>query len=267
MYARASGFLEKVRSSVPLVLQITNYVTVNDCANATICIGGSPVMSDQADDASVLASISSAIVLNIGTVNERTLDIMIAAGKTANGAGAPVILDPVGVGASPYRTDSALRILEEVDVAVVKGNPGEIGILSGIGGAVRGVDSAGLDGDPAATVRSLSGTLGCTVAMTGATDYISDGTTTYSVTNGDIRLEQVSGTGCMTASVMGCFIGACKDDILGSATASLAAFSVAGELAASKCGGPGTFKMQFMDSLMSLDGDTLDTRACVRDAS
>ena len=170
------------RAACPLVHHITNYVTVNDCANATICAGGSPVMTDEALDLPGMVPLASAVVLNMGTLNVRTVESMVQAGKIANAHGIPVLFDPVGAGATPYRTQTAERILREVKVSVIKGNAGEIGVLAGTGGEVKGVDSHG-GTDTAAAVRTLAQRTGAVTAATGETDYVSDGKTAYTLRN------------------------------------------------------------------------------------
>ena len=245
-----SDYMIKVKENRPLVHHITNYVTVNDCANVTICAGGSPVMSDEATDIVDITRISSALVLNMGTLNGRTVRSMILSGKIANENGIPVVFDPVGVGASAYRNQVADRILTEVKVDVIKGNAGEIGVLSGIGGEVRGVDSVSSNNEKVAT-ETLAKKYGCVVAMTGETDYVSDGTTTMSLKNGVPMMDCVSGTGCMASSVVGCYIGA-NGVSVGSVAAAISAFSIAGELALPGSKGPGTFKMNLMDALFNL---------------
>ena len=235
---------------------ITNYVTVNDCANITICAGGAPVMADERGDAEDIAAVASCLVLNMGTVNRRTLDSMLAAGKAANDAGVPVVFDPVGVGASRFRNSSADAILSKVDVAVIKGNAGEMGVLSGMGGGVRGVDSACAT-DPAASAKVLAKRYGCIAAATGPKDYVSDGSTVMELSNGSDMLGLVSGTGCMTASVVGCYTGACGPS-LDSVCAAITAFCIASENAADGCG-PGTFKMRLFDKMHSLTAESLDS--------
>ncbi len=240
-----------VRSGKPLVHHITNYVTVNDCANACICCGGSPVMADAAEEMEAMASIASALVLNIGTLNARTLESMEIAGRSANRADVPVLLDPVGVGATGFRTESVKRILDRVEVAVVKGNHGEIGVLSGTGGDVRGVDSGGAE-DPAAASETLSSELGCVVAATGEKDYVSSGGRTVELSNGHPLLERVSGTGCMLSSVVGAYIGACGPSVDTVGTA-ITVFNLSAECAAERSAGPGTFKPALMDALGSFE--------------
>lgn len=256
MQHSVSEMMARVRAARPLVHQITNYVTVNDCANATLCAGGSPVMTDAAEDVPDMASISSAVVLNMGTLNARTVESMLAAGKAANDRGIPVVFDPVGAGATPYRTAVARRLIASLDLAAIKGNCGEISVLAGLGGEVRGVDSASsCDGSDA--VRSLSSETGAVVAMTGPTDYVSDGRVSVALSNGHPLLECVSGTGCMVSSVCGCYVGA-NGASADSVAAAISVFAIAGEVAAEAAGGPGTFKPLLLDALYNLDGGRAD---------
>lgn len=256
MEIRFSEYLERVRAARPLVHHITNYVTVNDCANICICAGGSPVMTD-GEDVADMVSIASVSVLNIGTLNERTVHSMEVAASVAAGR-IPFLLDPVGAGATQYRTDVS-EMLMRFHPTVIKGNAGEIGVLSGIGGDVKGVDSHG-SSDAEAAVRALSRATGSIVVATGAEDYVSDGETVLRLENGTEMLENVSGTGCMLSSVVGCYIGACGRDIMAVAAA-VTAFNVAAEVAAEDSRGPGTFKSALMDAMFSLDGRTLDSKA------
>ena len=252
-----SDYMRNVKDRRPLVHHITNYVTVNDCANITICAGGSPVMSDEAEDIVDITRISSAVVLNMGTLNKRTVDSIILSGKIANDHGVPVIFDPVGVGASKYRDLVAARVLSEVKVDVIKGNAGEIGVLSGIGGEVRGVDSVSSNNERAAT-ETLARKYGCIVAMTGETDYVSDGEKTVVLRNGHALMDRVSGTGCMASSVVGCYVGA-NGASVDSVAAAISAISIAGELAAPISNGPGTFKVNMLDALYNLTPEQFDS--------
>ena len=254
--------MEKVRARRPLIHHITNYVTVNDCANVTLCAGGSPVMTDEAKDIEDMVKLASAVVLNIGTLNERTIASMILAGKEANKAKIPVILDPVGAGATKYRTDTVWKILKEVEVSIIKGNEGEIGFLAGMGGKVVGVDSQESGGLDAAT--ELAKMTGTVVAMTGKEDIISDGKRVSLVNSGHDLLGMVSGTGCMVSSLTGCY-AAVADDMMMATVAALAVFTTAGELAAKKSMGPGTFKQNLMDSLQNLTRQELVIRGSVKD--
>ncbi|WP_394339380.1 hydroxyethylthiazole kinase, partial [Methanoculleus sp. UBA413] len=148
-----AGLLAAVRSHRPLVHHITNSVTINDCANITISAGAAPVMAEAPEEVAEMVSAAGALVLNIGTLSQGQVDAMLIAGRRANVLGIPVILDPVGAGATRFRTETAWRLLDSLDVAVLKGNAGEIGVLAGTGGSVRGVDSGGIAGDPVETVR------------------------------------------------------------------------------------------------------------------
>ena len=257
MGIRPSVFMGRVRAARPLVHHITNYVTVNDCANVCICAGGSPVMTDGEDVADMVA-ISSATVVNIGTLNARTVASMEVAFGTASVKGIPMLLDPVGAGATPYRTEVAERLMG-MHPTVIKGNAGEIGVLSGLGGDVKGVDSHG-SSDVVSAVETLARDTGSIVVATGETDYVSDGSVTYRLENGTDMLGNVSGTGCMVSSVVGCYIGACGRSIEAVASA-VTAFNIAAEVAVTRCGGPGTFRLALLDAMFNLDGETLDDRA------
>ena len=257
MGIRPSVFMGRVREARPLVHHITNYVTVNDCANVCICAGGSPVMTDGEDVADMVA-ISSATVVNIGTLNARTVGSMEVAFGTASGKGIPMLLDPVGAGATTYRTEIAERLMG-MHPTVIKGNAGEIGVLSGLGGDVKGVDSHG-SSDVVSAVETLARATGSIVVATGETDYVSDGSVTYRLENGTDMLGNVSGTGCMVSSVVGCYIGACGRSIEAVASA-VTAFNIAAEVAVTRCGGPGTFRPALLDAMFNLDGETLDDRA------
>jgi len=252
-----------VREKRPLVHHITNDVTVNDCANITLCAGGTPAMGCAADDTRELAKMASSVVLNIGTPNRENVDAMISAGKAANETGIPVILDPVGVGATKYRMDAARRILREVKVSVIKGNPGEIGALAGAGGRMKGVDSEGLDGDPVKTCISLSKDTGAVVAMTGAVDIVTDGNKVVTINNGHAMMNSISGTGCMAASVIGCY-ASCTSDMLTASAAALAVFSIAGNKAAKRSKGPGTFIINLKDELSALTPNEVIPLANIR---
>ena len=203
-------------------------------------------------------SISSATVVNIGTLNARTVASMEVAFGTASGKGIPMLLDPVGAGATPYRTEVAERLMG-MHPTVIKGNAGEIGVLSGLGGDVKGVDSHG-SSDVASAVETLARATGSIVVATGETDYVSDGSVTYRLENGTDMLGNVSGTGCMVSSVVGCYIGACGRSIEAVASA-VTAFNIAAEVAVTRCGGPGTFRPALLDAMFNLDGETLDDRA------
>lgn len=259
---KPSVFMAKVRSTKPLVHHITNYVTVNDCANICLCAGGSPVMTDEIKDVSEMVRLASCVVINIGTLNDRTVESMMLAASLAHEKGIPVVLDPVGVGATKYRTEVALRLLETGCISVVKGNMGEMGVLSGAGGTVRGVDSEGSSADPARIVRDIAGKWNVVAAASGEVDYVSDGEKVYRLSNGNGYMGTVSGTGCMLSSVVGCYVGACGPSLEAVASA-VTAMNVACEYALGNFDGPGTFKPALLDALYCLDGEIMDAKAKV----
>jgi len=248
MRDEAAELMILVREKRPLIHHITNYVTVKDCADATICAGGSPVMAHHLKDAEEMAAHASALLLNIGTPSDDIEKAMIAAGKVANKKGIPVILDPVGVGATRYRTKMAMNILDNVKVSIIKGNAGEIGTLAGIEGGMRGVDSIGIGGSSVDACVTLSKRTGATVAVTGVVDVVSDGERTAVINNGHTVMSIVSGTGCMAGSVIACY-ASCTDDMLLASAAALAVFGIAGNKAAKRTKGLGSFMASLKEDL------------------
>jgi hydroxyethylthiazole kinase len=253
--------LRTLRERKPLVHQITNYVVMNETANATLALGALPVMAHAREEVEEMVSLAGALVLNIGTLSPHWVEAMLAAGKAANARGIPVVLDPVGAGATTYRTQTAKRILDEVDVAVLRGNQGEIATLVGVAAEVRGVESIGTGGEPAELARTAGRNLGLVASVTGPVDHVSDGESVLAVANGHELLASVSGTGCMSSAISGCFLAAKPDAPLEAAAEALAAFGVAGEEAARDAKGPGSFHVGLYDALAALDPDTLDSRA------
>jgi len=255
--------LRTLRERKPLVHQITNYVVMNETANATLALGALPVMAHAPEEVEDMASVAGSLVLNIGTLSKHWIEAMLLAGKAANAAGAPVVLDPVGAGATGYRTETAQRILREVEVAVVRGNPAEVATLAGREAEIRGVES--LERGGAELAGAAAAALGCVASVTGPVDHVSDGQRTLAVENGDPLLATVSGTGCMSTAVTASFLAVRADAPLEGAAEALAAFGVAGEDAAREARGPGTFHAALYDALYALDPDTLDARARVQD--
>ncbi len=243
--------LKDVKTKKPLVHHLTNYVTVNDCANIVLALGGSPVMADDAGEVEEMVGIASALVINIGTLNARTIEGMLLAGRKANQLGIPVVIDPVGAGATALRTNTAARLLREVNPAVLRGNMSEIKVVAGIEARTRGVDSVD-DGSSGEEVASgLAQSLGCTVAITGVRDVVSDGSRTGLIDNGHPFLARVSGTGCMATSLIGCYAGVTTDYYL-AACAGLITMGLAGEEAAAGLSGSegiGSFKAKLMDGI------------------
>jgi hydroxyethylthiazole kinase len=261
--ASPGSTLRALRERRPLVHQITNYVVMNETANATLALGALPVMAHAREEVEEMVGLAGALVLNIGTLSPHWVDAMIAAGKAANVHGTPVVLDPVGAGATSYRTGTAKRILDEVEVTVLRGNAGEVATLVGVEAEVRGVESIGAGGDPANLAREAAQALGVVASVTGPVDHVSDGETVLAVANGHELLAAVSGTGCMSSALTGCFLAAKGDDPFAAAAEALAAFGVAGEDAARGVKGPGSFHVNLYDALAGLDPDTLDERAHV----
>jgi hydroxyethylthiazole kinase len=255
--------LRNLREHKPLVHQITNYVVMNETANATLALGALPVMAHAQEEVEEMASVAGALVINIGTLSRHWIEAMLLAGKAANAAGAPVVLDPVGAGATRLRTETSKRILEQVDIAVVRGNAAEIATLAGREAEIRGVESIGAADSGAELAAAAARALGTVVAVTGPVDHVSDGERVLAVSNGHELLGTVSGTGCMSTAVTGSFLAVRRDEPLEGATEALVAFGVAGEDAAEGAAGPGSFHVRLYDSLYNLDPDALDERARV----
>jgi hydroxyethylthiazole kinase len=253
--------LRRLREQKPLVHQITNYVVMNETANATLALGALPVMAHAPEEVEEMVALAGALVLNIGTLSKDWVDAMLAAGRAANERGIPVVLDPVGAGATAYRTDTAKRILDEVRVTVLRGNAGEIATLVGVAAEVRGVESIGTAGDAADLAREAGSRLGLVASVTGAVDHVSDGARVIAISNGDAMLASITGTGCMSSAMTGCFLAVNHDRPLEAAAEALAAFGVAGEDAARGAKGPGSFHVALYDALAALDPATLDDRA------
>ncbi|MGH4050064.1 MAG: hydroxyethylthiazole kinase [Clostridium sp.] len=265
--------LNNVKEKNPLVHHITNYVTVNDCANITLAIGASPVMADDINEAREMVSISSSLVINIGTLNSS--ESMIVAGKRANELNIPVILDPVGVGATNYRTETAKTIINEVKFAVIRGNLSEIKTLYGIETKTKGVDS--IESDYTSNdeflvdkemARSLAIKLNTVIAITGARDIITDGKTIYVIRNGHKIMSKVTGTGCMCTSLIGSFLGAGDDNLI-AAVAGTCAMGIAGETAYEGLDkgseGTGTLKVRILDVIYNLSKDLIMKRGKINE--
>ena len=203
--------LAVIRERKPLVHNITNYVVMNETANAILALGALPVMAHAKDEVREMVGLAGALVLNIGTLSEDWVESMLLAGAAANERNVPVVLDPVGVGATGYRTTTARRILDAVDVAVLRGNAGEVATLVGVAAEVRGVESVAAAGDAAELAREAARTLGVVASVTGAVDHVSDGERSAAIANGHELLAAITGTGCMSTAMTGCFLAA-KDD-------------------------------------------------------
>jgi hydroxyethylthiazole kinase len=254
--------LAAIREHKPLVHQITNFVVMNETANATLALGALPVMAHAVQEVEEMARAASALVLNIGTLSDEWTDAMLRAGRAANGAGVPVVLDPVGAGATAYRTETARMLVDGLELAVVRGNSAEIATLAGREGEIRGVEAVGNGGGPE-LARQAAQALGCIAAVTGPVDHVSDGERMLGIANGHELMATVTGTGCMSTAITGCFLAVRADNPLEAAAEALVAFGVAGEDAARQAEKPGSFHVALYDALYDLDPATLDSRAKV----
>lgn len=257
--------LRALRETKPLVHQITNFVVMNETANATLALGGLPVMAHAREEVEEMVGLASALVLNIGTLAPEWVEAMLLAGEAASRRGIPVVLDPVGAGATRYRTEVARQILDEVEVTVLRGNAGEIATLAGFEAEVRGVDSiaAGASADELAREAALI--FETVAAVTGEVDHVSDGDRTLAVENGHPLMATVTGTGCIATALIGCFCAVKPDAPLEATAEALAAFGRAGEAAAGEARGPGSFHVGLYDALAALDPDALTGEVTIRE--
>ena len=253
--------LATLRARAPLVHNITNYVVMNTTANALLAIGASPAMVHAEDEVADFAPIASALVINIGTLSRPWVDAMILAAEAANGAGVPWVLDPVAVGATPFRRETC-RKLVALKPTVIRGNASEIIALSGGEDAGKGVDSTASTDAAGDAARRLARDSGAVVAVTGRIDYVTDGSRTAAIANGDILLTRITGAGCTATALIGAYLGAGLTPF-DAAVAGLATIGVAAETAARAARGPGSFQMELFDALNALDGAALANGARV----
>lgn len=264
--------LEAVRATTPLVHCITNYVTVHDVANVVIACGGSPIMSDEPQDVVDITSICGALDINIGTLNTRSIEAMVLASARAQELGHPIVLDPVGAGASHLRTTTAAHLLEQRSITCVRGNVSEIKALASGASTTRGVDAAPGDAvtydnleEMAAFTRRFSGACGSIVAVSGAIDLVSDAEHTYVVSNGHKLMADITGSGCMLSAVVAAYLAANPDHRLEAVAAAFAMFGLAGKLAAERAAdenvGNATYSNYLIDAVYQMDARTLDRGA------
>lgn len=263
--------VDQVRANVPLVHNITNYVTVNDVANVLLACGGSPIMSDDPKDVEDITSICGGLNINIGTLNQRTVEGMFLAGKKANELGHAVLLDPVGAGASAFRTETALKLIQEIKFDVIRGNISEIKTLALGSGTTKGVDADVADAvteenldQSIAFVKTFAEKMGCIIAVTGAIDLVSDGTKCYVIRNGRLEMGKITGTGCQLSGVMTAFITANPEEKLKAAAAAVCTMGLAGEIGFSRMqegDGNSTYRNRIIDAIYNMDQKTLDEGA------
>lgn len=257
--------LQKVREVNPLVHNITNVVVTNFTANGLLALGASPVMAYAAQEVAEMAKIARSLVLNIGTLNPQTVESMIIAGKAANEVNVPVIFDPVGAGATRYRTETAQRIMKEVKVSVIRGNAAEIANVVGEKWEIKGVDAGNTEGNVIDMAITAAEKMNCVAVITGKEDIVSNGKTTYLVAGGHPILTKVTGTGCLLTSVIGAFAGVEKD-LIKASVAALAFYGIAAEKAAKKTleQGPGSFQSEFLNQLSLVSSDDIKQQSTFR---
>lgn len=263
--------IKNVRTAVPLVHNITNYVTVNDVANILLACGGSPIMSDEPEDVEDITSICGGLNINIGTLNQRSIEGMFRAGKKANELGHILLLDPVGAGAGALRTGTAVKLMDELKFDAIRGNISEIKTLALGSGTTQGVDADVADAvteenlEEAVTfAKDFARKAGCIAAITGAIDLVSDGESCYVIRNGRAEMGKITGTGCQLSGMMTAFLVANPKEKLQAATAAVCAMGLAGELAWARMqdgDGNSTYRSRIIDAIYNMDGDTLEKGA------
>lgn len=247
----AAGNLEKIRATKPLIHNITNFVVMNSTANVLLAAGASPVMAHAANEVEEMAGFAGALVLNIGTLTDSWVDSMLIAGRRCSDLGTPIILDPVGSGATALRTSAAKRIIEETAVTIIRGNASEILSLRNENSKTRGVDALHSVDEAAEVAVTLAQELGVTLAITGPVDLVTDGSRVVRVANGHPFMPYVTGTGCGATALIGAFAAVDGDPVTAAATA-LAYFGLAGETAGATAAGPGSFMVNLLDALYTL---------------
>lgn len=258
-------YLENVRKASPLIHNITNYVTVNDVANALLACGASPIMADEPDDAEEITSICNGLNINIGTLNSRTIASMFRAGAKAQELGHALLLDPVGAGASKLRTDTALKLMKSLKFDVIRGNSSEIKTLASGSGHTHGVDVNEADTVSEDNlsfmiefVKDFARSSGAVIALTGAIDLVADSERCFVIRNGRPEMGRITGTGCQLSGIMTAFIAANPDDKLEAAASSVAMMGLAGELAFNEHNGNATYRNKIIDAIYFFTGKVLD---------
>ena len=260
-----------VRARSPLVHNITNYVTVNDCANMVLACGASPIMADDAAEVEDITSLCAGLNLNIGTLNSRTIPSMLLAGHTAHRLGRPVVLDPVGAGASHLRTETALRLLREVKPTVIRGNISEMRTLAVGSGTTKGVDADVADkvteenlDSAVAFAKAFAARTGAVVAITGAIDIVADAQKAYCIRNGNAMMSSITGTGCQLSALTAAFVTANPGHPLEAAAAAVCAMGLAGEVAHQRLtpqDGNATYRNYIIDAIYNMTPEQLEKGA------
>ena len=265
------NMLENVRKNCPLVHNITNYVTVNDCANIILACGASPIMADDENEVEEITTICGGLNINIGTLNKRTIASMLKAGKKANELNHPVVLDPVGAGASALRTETATKLLEEVKFSVIRGNISEIKTLALGSGTTKGVDADVADkvteenlDEIIAFAKAFSAKTGAVIAITGAIDIVADADKAYCIRTGHPMMSSITGTGCQLSAMTTAFVTANQDNPLEAAAAAVSAMGYAGEVAhtrLSEMDGNSSYRNYIIDAIYNMTPEMLENGA------
>jgi len=259
----AAGLLEQVRKRAPLIHNITNFVAMNSSANILLATGASPVMAHAPREVADMIALADALILNIGTLEAAWIDSMLLAGIAANDKGIPVILDPVGAGATPYRTEMARTLLDRVRVTVLRGNVSEVLAVAGEAVRTRGVDATPGNGGPSPElVERAAGRFANIVAASGETDIVTDGRQSVRILNGHPIMPGITALGCGLSAVTGAFCAVAGDAVspLDATAAAFGFYGVCGESAAARCSGPGSFFPAFIDALYNLTPNELSRR-------
>ncbi len=264
-------YVENVRKNVPLVHNITNYVTVNDVANVLLACGGSPIMSDEPEDVEDITAICGGLNINIGTLNKSSIEGMYRAGRRANELGHVVLLDPVGAGASALRTNTAVGLMDEIRFTAIRGNISEIKTLALGSGTTKGVDADVADAVTEGSLDSavkfakdLASKTESVIAITGAIDLVADADRCYVIRNGRPEMGRITGTGCQLSGMMTAFLVANPDEPLDAAAAAVCTMGLAGEIGWSRMqegDGNSTYRNRIIDAIFNMDGETLDKGA------
>ena len=252
--AALSAAINAVRTQSPLVHNITNYVVMNNTANALLAIGASPVMAHWVSEMEEMTAIASALVINIGTLDDKWIEGMLTAGKAARRRGIPIVLDPVGAGATSQRTEAAMKIIEECHPTIIRGNASEIMALVDAGVKSKGVDSSASSDDALESAKRLAADTGSVVVISGEVDYITNGTEVNTVEGGNPIMTSVTGMGCTSTSIVGAFAAVVSNPMV-AATAAMAVMSLAGERAAEYSRGNGSMQVNFLDELCNLTSE------------
>lgn len=258
--------LQQVREENPLVHNMTNQVVANDVANSLIALGASPMMAYAEEEVEEVAQFARAVVLNIGTITKETADAMIKIGRAANKNNVPVVLDPVGVGATSFRKEIVAKLTDAIQFTAIRGNAAEMATVAGKEWESKGVDAGRGHASKEDIVRTIAQNYQCVAAISGEVDFVSDGTKVISISNGHLLMGKITGSGCMLSGLCGAFVSLLPKEPLDSIVAAHTVYTIAGERAGERSDvqGPGTFRAALMDELYRLDPSDAEKEACIQ---